>query len=62
MTNIPQVGQAAPDFSAKDENGNTVNLRDKQNRWLILYFYPKDNTPGCTTEGKKFTEYQSKVM
>ena len=60
MTNIPQVGQTAPDFSAKDENGKIVNLKDKPDRWLVLYFYPKDNTPGCTTEGKEFTEYQSK--
>ena len=57
MTDIPQVGRDAPDFSAKDQNGKTVSLKDYQNRWLALYFYPKDNTPGCTTEAKDFTAY-----
>ena len=60
MTNIPQVGQEAPDFRVKDENGNTVSLKVIRDRWLVLYFYPKDNTPGCTREGKEFTQYQSK--
>jgi thioredoxin-dependent peroxiredoxin len=57
MTNIPEIGQPAPDFTAPDQNGNTVSLKDKQNSWLVLYFYPKDNTPGCTTEAKDFSEY-----
>ena len=57
MTDIPQVGQDAPDFSAKDQNGKITSLKDYQNRWLVLYFYPKDNTPGCTTEAKDFTAY-----
>ena len=57
MTDIPQIEQDAPDFSAKDQNGETVSLKDYQNRWLVLYFYPKDNTPGCTTEAKDFTAY-----
>jgi thioredoxin-dependent peroxiredoxin len=56
---IPQVGQPAPDFTALDENGNKVGLKDKSDRWLVLYFYPKDNTPGCTTEAKEFSAYQS---
>ena len=57
MTDIPQVGQDAPDFSAKDQTGTTVSLGDKKDCWLVLYFYPKDNTPGCTTEAKDFSEY-----
>ena len=57
MTDILQVGQPAPDFTAKDRDGNDVSLQDYQNRWIVLYFYPKDNTPGCTTEAKDFTEY-----
>ena len=57
MTDIPQVGQDAPDFSAQDQNGTVVSLEDAQDRWLVLYFYPKDNTPGCTTEAKDFTAY-----
>lgn len=57
MTDIPQVGQNAPDFVASDQNDSTVSLQDKSSAWLVLYFYPKDNTPGCTTEAKDFTEY-----
>ena len=57
MSDIPQLGQSAPLFTAKDQNENTVSLEDKQGSWVVLYFYPKDNTPGCTTEAKGFTEY-----
>ncbi|MEY2834137.1 MAG: hypothetical protein RLZZ574_3397 [Cyanobacteriota bacterium] len=57
MTAIPQVRQDAPDFSAKDQNDTIVSLQDYLDRWLVLYFYPKDNTPGCTTEAKDFTAY-----
>ena len=57
MNNIPQVGQPAPSFIAQDQNENKVSLEDKQGKWIVLYFYPKDNTPGCTTEAKDFTEY-----
>ena len=60
MTDIPQVGQPAPDFTAEDKDGNTVSLQDKAGRWIVLYFYPKDNTPGCTTEAKDFSEYGDK--
>ena len=62
MSEIPQVGQDAPDFVATDQNGNTVSLQDKCDRWLILYFYPKDNTPGCTKEAHEFTEYLPKFQ
>ena len=57
MNDIPQIGQPAPPFTAEDRDGNTVSLSDKKGRWLVLYFYPKDNTPGCTTEAKDFSEY-----
>ena len=57
MTDIPRIGETAPDFSAPDQNGNVISLKDKSDRWLVLYFYPKDNTPGCTTQAKDFTEY-----
>jgi len=43
-------GRPAPDFSGKDENGNTVSLADFKGKKLILYFYPADNTPTCTVE------------
>ena len=43
-------GMKAPDFSGKDQSGNEISLKNLQGRKVILYFYPKDNTPGCTTE------------
>ncbi len=43
-------GDTAPDFTAKDQNGNTVRLSDYRGKKVVLYFYPKDNTPGCTAE------------
>jgi thioredoxin-dependent peroxiredoxin len=55
---IPQPGQKAPDFTAPNQNGNLVRLDDFQSHWLVLYFYPKDDTPGCTVEAKDFTEYE----
>ena len=60
MSNIPQAGQPAPDFTSKDQNGNTVSLKDKSDRWLVLYFYPKDNTPGCTIEAVEFSKHADK--
>ncbi|MDM9383271.1 thioredoxin-dependent thiol peroxidase [Chlorogloeopsis sp. ULAP01] len=54
---MPQLGQKAPDFTAPDQNGNLVSLGDFQSNWLVLYFYPKDDTPGCTTEAKEFTDF-----
>lgn len=56
MNNIPQPGQSAPNFSAIDENSNQVNLSDFSGEWVVLYFYPKDDTSGCTLEAKDFTE------
>jgi thioredoxin-dependent peroxiredoxin len=43
-------GTKAPDFSAPDQDGNIRSLSDYKGKWLLLYFYPKDNTPGCTAE------------
>lgn len=44
------VGQKAPDFSAPDQYGNMRSLSEFNKGWLLLYFYPKDDTPGCTAE------------
>lgn len=45
-----EVGQKAPDFSMKDQNGKEVSLSDLTGKKVVLYFYPKDMTPGCTAE------------
>jgi peroxiredoxin Q/BCP len=53
-------GDRAPDFTAKDQNGKTVSLADYKGKNVILYFYPKDDTPGCTAESCSFRDnYQS---
>ncbi len=44
------IGDKAPDFSAKDQNGNTLKLSDFKGKKVALYFYPKDDTPGCTAQ------------
>ncbi len=50
------VGDKAPDFCLPNQDNEEVCLRDLQGGWVVLYFYPKDNTPGCTTEACDFTE------
>jgi thioredoxin-dependent peroxiredoxin len=45
-----KIGDPAPDFKVKDQDGKTVSLSDFKGKKLVLYFYPKDNTPGCTDE------------
>lgn len=45
-----QVGDAAPDFAVNDQSGSPVKLSDFKGKKVVLYFYPKDNTPGCTAE------------
>ncbi|MHA7862818.1 thioredoxin-dependent thiol peroxidase [Flagellimonas marinaquae] len=48
--NMLKVGDKVPDFSAKDQDGNTINLSDYKGKKLVVFFYPKANTPGCTAE------------
>jgi peroxiredoxin Q/BCP len=50
-----EVGDKAPAFSLKNQDGETVKLSDFKGRWVVLYFYPKDDTPGCTIEACDFT-------
>lgn len=57
-----EEGQKAPDFTAKDQNGNTSSLRDFSGKNLILYFYPKDDTPGCTAEACSFRDNYKMLM
>ena len=52
----PKVGEAAPAFSLPDQTGAVRSLDDYRGRWLVLYFYPKDDTPGCTTEACNFRD------
>lgn len=62
MTDTPQPGQLAPNFSAPNQAEKITTLADFQGKWLVLYFYPKDDTPGCTTEAKDFSEYAAKFQ
>ncbi|BAS55091.1 bacterioferritin comigratory protein [Leptolyngbya boryana NIES-2135] len=50
------VGDTAPDFTVKDTNGNTVKLSDYAGQTVVMYFYPKDDTPGCTKEACSFRD------
>ncbi len=56
MADVPAVGAPAPDFSAVTETGEHVRLSDYRGRKVILYFYPKDDTPGCTTQACGFRD------
>lgn len=54
MGDMPEVGKAAPEFKAKNNEGKEVSLKDYRGKWVVLYFYPKDFTSGCTVEAKNF--------
>jgi peroxiredoxin Q/BCP len=62
MAQTPEVGQSAPDFSLPDGDGNTVSLADQRGSTTILYFYPKDDTPGCTREACGFRDHNSEIQ
>ncbi len=59
-----QIGQKAPDFTLKDKDGNDVSLSDFRGKKVVVYFYPKDNTPGCTRQacafGESYNEFKTK--
>lgn len=50
----PAIGSAAPGFTLPSQQGDVVNLKDFHGSWVVLYFYPKDMTPGCTQEAHNF--------
>ena len=52
----PVVGSPAPEFELPDQTGQLHSLEDYRSQWVILYFYPKDETPGCTTEACEFRD------
>ncbi|CTQ33947.1 thioredoxin-dependent thiol peroxidase [Jannaschia rubra] len=56
MTDLPQPGDKAPEFTLPRDGGGEVSLSDFQGRQVVLYFYPKDDTPGCTKEAIAFSE------
>ena len=52
-----EIGSEAPDFRLDSDDDDSVSLRDFRGMWVVLYFYPKDNTSGCTTEAREFSEH-----
>jgi peroxiredoxin Q/BCP len=53
---MPAVGQQAPTFTLPSQDGTPISLEQYHGKWVVLYFYPKDMTPGCTIEAHKFQE------
>ena len=51
-----EIGNKAPEFCIPNQDEVEICLRDLKGKWIVLYFYPKDNTPGCTTQAYDFTE------
>jgi len=56
----PAEGSTAPDFTLTSQEGSSVSLKDYRGKWVVLYFYPKDQTPGCTREAHNFQVDQPK--
>jgi len=56
----PSEGSAAPDFTLPSQEGSSVSLKDYRGKWIVLYFYPKDQTPGCSREAHNFQVDQPK--
>jgi peroxiredoxin Q/BCP len=54
--NLPQVGDAAPRFTLPDQNGTARTLDEFRGKWLVLYFYPRDDTPGCTEQAGRYRD------
>jgi len=56
MSTVPQPGDLAPEVALPDESGTVHRLSDRRGSWTVVYFYPKDDTPGCTTEACQFRD------
>jgi len=56
---VPAVGSVAPDFTLDSQEGKPISLHDFKGKWVVLYFYPKDQTPGCTIEAHAFQRDQA---
>lgn len=59
---VPSVGSPAPEFSLSSQEGTVVNLKDYRGKWVVLYFYPKDFSSGCTIEAHNFQRDQPKYL
>ena len=57
---LPTVGQVAPGFTLPSQDGSQISLASYRGKWVVLYFYPKDMTPGCTIEAHNFQRDQAK--
>ncbi len=62
MIHILNVGDRAPDFEALDQNGKMIHLNDFKGKKVVMYFYPKDDTPGCTKEACEFRDSMEKLQ
>lgn len=58
---MPQAGDLAPEVALPDEHGTIHRLSDRRGSWTVVYFYPKDDTPGCTTEACEFRDLNAAV-
>ena len=57
----PKVGERAPDFDLPSTEGKDLSIVDFKGKWIVLYFYPKDDTPGCTAEACSFRDHNSEL-
>ena len=62
MADLLQVGDIAPDFTLPDQNGELRRLSEYRGKWVVLFFYPKDDTPGCTKEACNFRDRHSELQ
>jgi len=58
---LVEPGQPAPDFTLLDQHGQSHRLSDYRGKWVVLYFYPKDDTPGCTREASSFRDHLAEL-
>lgn len=61
MNEMPAAGQLAPDFELPDNTGTPRRLSAQRGKWVVLYFYPKDDTPGCTVEACEFRDANDQI-
>ena len=59
---LPQAGQTAPDFTLPSQDGSNISLDSFRGKWVVLYFYPKDMTTGCTIEAHNFQQDMAKYQ